>query len=344
MSPSDVESLLQPVPGPNPCGSDLEYDPAFLGLERMVQGKPEQQMGKTIMPAEAPDWPAVAKAAAALLVKTKDLRVAFHLTRALLHSEGFTGLRDGLAVMRGFVERYWDGLFPKLDPDEGSDPTSRVNVLLGLCDPAMVTDRFRTVPLVVARSFGRFSLRDLAIASGEIPPTPGVEPPKSASVDGAFAESPIADLQATAQTLRESLEHLAGMETFVGTRVGAANGPSFSKLSGLVAQAHKILAVRLDRRGVTTTPAAGGLPGDVATDQPESLASAAPLGAIASREDVVRLLDRVCEYYERNEPSSPVPLLLRRCKRLVSATFMDIVRDVAPDAVHQVETLRGQEK
>jgi type VI secretion system protein ImpA len=187
-------------------------------------------------------------------------------------------------------------------------------------------------------------LRDLAVASGEIPAAPGVEPPNGASIDGAFAESPVADLQATAQTLSEALEHLVGMETFVGTRVDVAQRPSFSQLSGLVAKAHKILAARLERRGVTAAPLAGRLPADAAVAEPASLAPAAALGAITSREDVVRLLDRICEYYERNEPSSPVPLLLRRCKRLVSANFMDIVRDVAPDAVRQVETLRGQEK
>lgn len=344
MTPNDVEVLLQPVPGANPCGSDLEYDPAFLDLDRMVQGKPEQQMGKTVVPAEAPDWQAVAKSAIALLAKTKDLRVALHVTRALLHSEGFAGLRDGLAVLRGLCERYWEGLFPKLDPDDGNDPTFRINILMGLCDPAAVTDWFRTVPLVQARSFGRFSLRDLAIASGEIPATPGVEPPNSASIDGAFAESPVTDLQATAQTLRESLEHLVGMETFVGARVGVAQGPNFSQLSGLVAQAHKILAARLERRGVTAAPLAGKSSGDATNAEPAPSLPAAPPGTITSRDDVVRLLDRICEYYERNEPSSPVPLLLRRCKRLVSANFMDIVRDVAPDAVHQVETLRGSEK
>jgi len=66
-------------------------------------------------------------------------------------------------------------------------------------------------------------------------------------------------------------------------------------------------------------------------------------GAVSSREDVVRLLDRMCDYFERHEPSSPIPLLLKRCKRLVSANFLDIVRDVAPDAVSQVENLRGRE-
>jgi len=340
----DVESLLQPVAGENPFGPDLEYDPAFLALERLVQGKAEQQMGKTVVAAEEPDWDAVVKAAAALLLKTKDLRIAFHLTRALLHTNGFAGLRDGLAVLRGLVERYWDGLYPRLDPDDGNDPTFRVNVLMGLCDPATVTDRFRTVPLVAARSFGRFSLRDLAVAAGELSPPSGVDPPKSAAIDGAFTECPVADLQATAQSLRESLEHLTALETSIGARVGLAQAPSFSKLSALVGQAHKILAARLDRRGVTAAPLAGETPGDATAADALPTAPATVPGAINSREDVVRLLERMCEYYERNEPSSPVPLLLRRCKRLVSANFLDIVRDVAPDAVRQVETLRGPEE
>jgi type VI secretion system protein ImpA len=73
-------------------------------------------------------------------------------------------------------------------------------------------------------------------------------------------------------------------------------------------------------------------------------AATALTAAAASREDVVILLDRICDYYQRHEPSSPVPLLLRRCKRLVSASFLEIVRDIAPDGVSQVEMWRGKEK
>jgi type VI secretion system protein ImpA len=64
-------------------------------------------------------------------------------------------------------------------------------------------------------------------------------------------------------------------------------------------------------------------------------------GRITSRDDVVRMLDRICEYYERNEPSSPVPLLLRRAKRLVSKDFMEIMRELVPDGVAQAEKIRG---
>ena len=66
-------------------------------------------------------------------------------------------------------------------------------------------------------------------------------------------------------------------------------------------------------------------------------------GEINSREDVVHVLDKICLYYERCEPSSPIPLLLQRSKRLVSANFMDIVRDLAPEGLAQVENLRGKD-
>jgi type VI secretion system protein ImpA len=56
------------------------------------------------------------------------------------------------------------------------------------------------------------------------------------------------------------------------------------------------------------------------------------------------VLDKICLYYERYEPSSPIPLLLQRSKRLVSANFMDIVRDLAPDGLSQVENLRGKDE
>lgn len=77
-----------------------------------------------------------------------------------------------------------------------------------------------------------------------------------------------------------------------------------------------------------TAPAAGG------TGVP---------GALNSREDVVRALDAICDYYRRHEPSSPIPLLMQRAKRLATMDFMAIIRDLAPGAVQQVEEIRGPE-
>lgn len=69
----------------------------------------------------------------------------------------------------------------------------------------------------------------------------------------------------------------------------------------------------------------------------------APLGPIRDRQDVIRALDALCEYYARCEPSSPVPLLLRRCKRLVPMGFLDIIKDLSPDALAQIELIKGPE-
>ncbi|WP_208530434.1 type VI secretion system ImpA family N-terminal domain-containing protein, partial [Pseudomonas aeruginosa] len=55
----DVPVLLAAVSPDSPCGDDLEYDAAFLELERIAQGQPERQMGDAVLPAEPPEWPRV---------------------------------------------------------------------------------------------------------------------------------------------------------------------------------------------------------------------------------------------------------------------------------------------
>jgi type VI secretion system protein ImpA len=64
-------------------------------------------------------------------------------------------------------------------------------------------------------------------------------------------------------------------------------------------------------------------------------------GDFTTREDVIRALDKICEYYRRYEPSSPVPLFLNRAKRLASKSFLEILRDLTPDALNQALSLGG---
>jgi len=343
----NIESLFEPVSADAPCGPDMEYDPAFLELDRLSQGKAEQQMGDHIVPAQEPDWKEVGNRALALLAKTKDLRVAVRLCRAKLNTEGLPGFADGLAVTRGIVEKFWDGFYPKLDPEDDNDPTFRVNTLMSLCDGPTFVDRVRMTPIVSARSFGRFSLRDVSIATGEIPPPSGTEAPKTSAIDGAFTECPLPELQATADTVHASLESLAAIEAFVGEKVGVSMGPNFSKLTEVLRAAEKLTTQHLSRRGIVTEAAAGeeeGVDGGGGGGGGGAGGGPAISGEIKSREDVVRVLDKICLYYQRYEPSSPIPLLLQRSKRLVSASFMDIVRDLAPDGVPQIENLRGKDE
>jgi type VI secretion system protein ImpA len=64
-------------------------------------------------------------------------------------------------------------------------------------------------------------------------------------------------------------------------------------------------------------------------------------GPITSRQDAIAALDAVAEFFRRTEPSSPIPLFLDRAKRLVSKDFLEVLADVAPDAVAQARTAGG---
>jgi type VI secretion system protein ImpA len=68
---------------------------------------------------------------------------------------------------------------------------------------------------------------------------------------------------------------------------------------------------------------------------------AAPVGAIKTREDAVRALDAVSDFFRRHEPSSPIPLLVDRAKRLVSKDFLEVLAEVAPEALGQARAAGG---
>lgn len=68
-----------------------------------------------------------------------------------------------------------------------------------------------------------------------------------------------------------------------------------------------------------------------------------PAGAIQSREEAVRLLDKICEFIERTEPANPAPLFIRRGQRLMTKNFVEIIQDLAPDSLNQIKQITGLE-
>ena len=80
---------------------------------------------------------------------------------------------------------------------------------------------------------------------------------------------------------------------------------------------------------------------DAATDYAAADEDAIYLATLRSREDAIRMLDKACEWIERNEPSNPAPLLIRRAQRLMSKNFMEIIRDLIPDGIDQVTRIAG---
>ena len=346
MSVIDVESLLSEIAADAPCGEDLEYDAQFVEMEKQAQGTPERQFGNTLIPAEPPDWREVRKAALDLLERTRDLRVAVYLTRALLNSDGLSGFADGLALVEGLIERHWEQVYPQLDPDDDHDPTLRVNTIVALCDAETTLYELRGAPLVQSRALGRFSLRDVQIAAGLLTPVATDEeeqaPPNQDMINGAFQDAPLEDLQAIAEVAVAAFQRAERIEALLTDQVGVTQAPNMSALTAVLKEIRQVLNEQLQRRGVGMVGEEGEAgAGDMSEPGSGAAAPRMIVGDIASREDVVRTLDKICEYYRRYEPSSPVPFMLKRAKKLVSMDFMELLRDLAPGGTDQADLIFG---
>lgn len=337
MSQIDVESLLQEIDSSAPCGPNLEYDPTFVALELEAVGKPEVQYGDTITAAVPPDWKAVRKMASGLLERSRDLRLAVYLLRAELALSGIVGLADGLRLIERLLDERWDSIHPELDADDDNDPMLRINSLAILADAGTVLKDLKDTPLLGLPGLGPLSLRTLDIAAGELQPAPGQEKISLDSLERALADVDDAVLSAAVDVLTRALDSVVGIETLLVRQVGSSQALNLDTLTRALKRGRDFLAAR-EKTHTTEQDAA-----ESATNMAEhGSARGAPVsGAIANRDDVVRMLDKLIVYYHKHEPSSPLPILLERAKRLVPKSFMEIMEDMAPDGVAQLLVIRG---
>lgn len=335
----DLESLLNEISSDSPCGENLEYDAQFGEMERASVGKPEQQFGDTVVPAEEPKWKDVQKLALELLKRTKDLRIAAELARSELALAGFVDFLHALELICGYVDRYWESVHPRLDPDDDNDPALRVNTIESLCDEDKTLRSLRLAPIVSSRAVGRFSLRDVAVANGEFSLPEGVEAADWSKINAAFEDCTIEQIRANSDAVRNAIEKLAAMQSTFNGHVGGGNGINLSPLTTLLKSAEQVYADQLTRRGVSAT---GDETETEEAEGGEGTGGGKRLsGSVTTREDVMICLDKIVDYYKQYEPSSPLPLLLQRCKKLVSASFLEIIQDLAPDILSQISAMGG---
>lgn len=334
----DLERLLAPVSREEPSGPLLEYDPSFVALFEAAKGRPEQRMGASVIPAQPPEWRKVAKSATALLARTKDLRVATQLVKAMLDEAGAPGLYEGIAFFRALLERHWETVHPQLEAD---DPSMRINAIADLADEEAVLARYRGAEVASARGVGRISVRDLERSTWADKAAAAADP-GAPSLDVVLEGADRAAVAKIAQGTSAAVQDVQAIEAFVAEKVGAGRAPNLAKLTALLQVVAKVLADRLRKYGIGAErqPDPGGVPAGAPTEPQGGAGSFT--GAINSRKDVLAALDGICAYYERLEPSSPIPLLLKRSKRLVAMSFVDIVRDLVPDALPHVEALGGK--
>ena len=331
----DVPTLLQPLDLASPCGPELEYSPRYLEAARALEGSPEVQYGDTHIAAVEPDWKRVKAIALELLADSHDLRLSVWLTRALVALHGVSAIAEGLALIEGLLTQYWDAFHPQLDADDEFDPTARINVLLSLDDKAAFVRDLRWATLLVSERHGRVRITDIECAAGERDASSmALEP---SAIDAAFADAAFEDVCALDDALARAVSSLQNIDARLNERVGQGCWVSLPALEQVLLRAHRSVSAQRARHPAATERATGFLesvePG--AVDMP-----VAP-ERIAGRDEVVLTLDRLCAYYAAAEPSSPVPILLRRARRLVGMGFADLVADLTPAGVSEAKHWAG---
>ena len=205
----------------------------------------------------------------------------------------------------------------------------------------MFTQRLREAPLCNSRQLGQFSLRDILIAKGELTPADesDASSPEMSVIEAAFEDTGTEELQEVAQATDEAIGHLEGIDAALASHVEPGAAPDLSEFQGVFADIRKHVQGYLAKRGVAPSTTEGQEDAEAAGE--DSPGGGWSMGEIRSREDVLAALEKVCRYYEQHEPSSPVPLLVRRAKRLVAKSFVEIIRDLSPETTKQIENIGG---
>jgi type VI secretion system protein ImpA len=326
-----LEKWLSDCQADAPCGVALDFDPDFLALEQLTLGKPERQYGDTIIPAEQPDWRAVRSQAEALLAKSKDLRLAVSLLRGNVQAEGLRGMVEPLKLLRHMVDQWWEPVFPLAQIDGESDPYMRANAIALLADRDGFLKELRNALFIESRGM-RVLMKDAEIALGVQEVAAGGQITRD-QLTGLMGEAFEADA-----TVFENANTcgalLVEINQICQQKFGPQNAPD---LVGIL-RLFSTLTAAID--GVQRTAA-----GEDVAASPQSLSATGEEGspyAIKNRADAIRSIDAICRFFEQNEPANPAPIFLKRAKKLVGMSFLDIIKDMAPDSLPRIGIISGE--
>lgn len=336
-----LANLLEPVSDNAPAGENLEYSDV-AELERLASGSAGVLDPKTreIVGAEEPEWRKVKDAAIKVLGRTKDLRAAVILSRAMLSLHGLQGLGEGLQLVHGLLAKFWDSVYPQLDASEGGDPIERLNALANLSDADGLLRTLRSSRILESREVGQFSLRDLDIASGRLSPPEGVEAPSQALLAAAWTTGDPETNAARRQGVESALQAIDDIE-----RLFREETNETPDLGGLRTALNRIRAFYSEVAPTTGAAAAAAdeirTPPLVGIATPAIGGSAASDSTLASRADAVKQLERISAFVRQTEPSSPAPMFIERAVKVLQMDFSAIVRDLMPDSKDRIELLGG---
>ncbi len=372
----DLSAFLTPLDGDAVSGIDLRNEAGFHALERLVEpaGKLARTEGGNPFQPRV-DWATVAEDAGRLASTGRDLRLLTIVARASFNTGGFDGLAHGIGLLAETVHAYWDSVHPQLR--EASEPRDaalrRINALKQLenDDNGVLTD-LKMNAILSPRGIGPISGADLAEGAmtefevrSEMPS--GLSAEEQAQILAAH-EVRVNRVKAGTRALAaeradEAASLVAGIgavEAAIGdlsarfsekAGLAAGMGIVFPELSRHLARMKAALSAAIAEAGgaVAAGDAAAGLAQSAGPAQAlghAAGAGAAPghagmSGTISSRADVERALDQIIAFYERTEPSSPIPHFARRLKKMVPMDFLQLMSEVAPSGMKEFRQLAG---
>lgn len=246
--------LLQPIPGDAPGGENLRYEPVYEELKQARTQDSDLPQGEWQRERKTADYAAVIKLATEVLSqRSKDVQVAAWLTEALLRREGFSGLKEGLDLLRSLMDAFWDGAFPEIeDGDTGlrSAPLEWVGQYLDVAVKSVPlnNDGHSLLDYRECRSVGyeadaegdetRTEARNQAIEEGKLTPE---------AFDEGFDRTPKSFYKARVAELDACLESLAALDTFCEEKF-ADEPPSFANLNDALAETRQVAGQLLAKK------------------------------------------------------------------------------------------------
>jgi type VI secretion system protein ImpA len=322
-----------PVSEDLPAGPDMQDSPEFAELEAAAAVTPEQQYGDVVIPPKAPEWRHVFELAVELSKQTHDLRVLLLLIRALTRLHGLPGLLKGLQALDVVLQQQWDHVHPQTIIDGVGDPQFRYGVLSGFADPEGLMGDMRQA-IALRSPLGVFTVRDLERVAEQ-----GSVELNAIAINRQKIDDMVRDMRQTADVTvldvpSQLVALLNGILQNIEQRSGSEFTPDLTNLKRPLERASNMLGSKARSEKDASSPLADGM---------VSAGTVGSLSSLNSRADVSRAMDAICAYLERYEPTNPVPLLIRRAQRLMSKSFLDIVKDMSPDGLNQVLNIVGSE-
>ena len=321
----DVETLLAPVSEDKPVGEDLSYDSERQEIEAAFE---TSAAGGSANEGDT-DWRSIVSLIEKQSAQTKDIWLAVYLMRAGARMSQIDVVERGAGFLAGLVGTYWDAVHPQLDEygfqgrKTPCESLTRIGEFLG---------PLKNIILIRHPRLGQYSSADIErfAVGGESEDGYGM-------FRAAIQEMPVEELEAVVAQLDGIIAAIQTADAIMTANAGSETSvnfkPTYDALKG----------VRSGLAGFTPT-GAGEAEAEVEAytgssgGNSVSTSRGAP-GSIESREDVIRGLDAIGDYYRRREPTSPVPLALKRARDWVTLDFLAVLEDIAPNSMEEARNV-----